>query len=149
MDSVSTSLPSVRSRCDGCWKRRPQISPLRSFGAPVEMTKGRVVVDRCDGCWKRRPQISPLRSFGAPVEMTKGRSWWTAATVAGKEDRRSLHYAPPGFQAASIADVQLQFAHAPLLRPMTTRFMCRSSTDRAGCVSSNEGQRRAGIVISI
>ena len=23
---------------------RPQISPLRSFGAPVEMTKGRVVV---------------------------------------------------------------------------------------------------------
>src|ERR1700683_1923985 len=59
----------------------PQISPLRSFGAPVEMTKGRVALpgravaelkhfqERTAG-----PQISQLRSFGAPVEMTKGRA---------------------------------------------------------------------------
>src|ERR1700722_20381539 len=48
---------------------KPQISPLRY--APVEMTKGRVVMARSRGPGMDKPQISPLRY--APVEMTKGR----------------------------------------------------------------------------
>src|ERR1700733_15397021 len=78
----------------------PQISPLRSFGAPVEMTKGRAALPATvvaeqdplfialggpkthDASGRKTfprggpltPQISPLRSFGAPVEMTKGRA---------------------------------------------------------------------------
>src|ERR1700679_4213102 len=48
---------------------KPQISPLRY--APVEMTKGRVVMARSRGLGMDKPQISPLRY--APVEMTKGR----------------------------------------------------------------------------
>jgi hypothetical protein len=61
--------------------RRLQIPPLRSFGAPVGMTKGRV--GYCSGDWRlgwtglrvatpRRLQIPPLRSFRAPVGMTRG-----------------------------------------------------------------------------
>jgi hypothetical protein len=58
----------------------PQVSPLRSLGAPVEMTKGRLAlpgraVDELKHPQERTagPQVSPLRSLGAPVEMTKGR----------------------------------------------------------------------------
>jgi hypothetical protein len=47
-----------------------QISPLRC--APVEMTKGRVVMARSGGLGMGKLQISPLRC--APVEMTKGRA---------------------------------------------------------------------------
>src|SRR3984885_2431718 len=75
----------------------PQISPLRSFGAPVEMTKGRAALPlsvvaeqklffttlgdpkahdfRSKNISRKgrlTPQISPLRC--APVEMTKGRA---------------------------------------------------------------------------
>ena len=49
---------------------KPQISPLRY--APVEMTKGRIVIARSRGLGMSKPQISPLRY--ATVEMTKGRA---------------------------------------------------------------------------
>jgi hypothetical protein len=68
---------------------RPQISPLRF--APVEMTKGGVIVDRIGDHGKNRPQISPLRF--APVEMTKGGVIVDRIGGPGMMDRRSLHCA--------------------------------------------------------
>ena len=73
----------------------PQISPLRSFGAPVEMTKGRAALpatvvaeqDRFSSPWVgRRPMTSP-------VEMTKGRAALPATVVAEKERFHRLWWA--------------------------------------------------------
>jgi hypothetical protein len=58
---------------------KPQISPLRC--APVEMTKGRVVMARESVLGMSKPQISPLRC--APVEMTKGRVVKTRSSGLG------------------------------------------------------------------
>ena len=86
----------------------PQISPLRSFGAPVEMAKGRTALPTTvvaeqgpffialggpkahDSSGRKHsqersagPQISPLRC--APVEMTKGRVALPATVVAEQD----------------------------------------------------------------
>jgi hypothetical protein len=65
---------------------KPQISPLRY--APVEMTKGRVVMARSRGLGMDKPQISPLRY--APVEMTKGRTVLPGRVVAEQEQFFSI-----------------------------------------------------------
>jgi hypothetical protein len=60
--------------------REPQISPLRSFRAPVEMTKGRAALPGRISCRTgvaqeetAEPQVPPLRC--APVGMTRGEGW--------------------------------------------------------------------------
>jgi hypothetical protein len=69
--------------------RQTQISPLRF--APVEMTKGWVVMARSCGLGIGKTQISPLRF--APVEMTKGWVVMARNRGLGIDKRRSLHCA--------------------------------------------------------
>jgi hypothetical protein len=67
--------------------REPQISPLRSFGAPVEMTKGRAALPGRVSCRTgvaqeetAEPQVPPLRC--APVGMTRGKGATSGRVVA-------------------------------------------------------------------
>jgi hypothetical protein len=75
--------------------RGPQISPLRF--APVEMTKGRVVVARKRGLGMSKLQIFPLRF--ASVEMTEGR-----VVVARK---RGLGMGKPQISPLRFASVEM------------------------------------------
>src|ERR1700722_5294741 len=66
---------------------QPQISPLRSFGAPVEMTKGRAVLPGSVVA-EQKPFSSPwvgLWPMTPPVEMTKGKVALPATVVAEQD----------------------------------------------------------------